>query len=239
MRTRPLPPVDDLLAELAEQGVSDAPRDAPDAEAHAAFLALALHVAEHRKRLSFEGFSWEDPFFVAQDDKVTMRVPFVRLDAREPEAFAETLVRALPRVGSGPGILAVDARPSGLSEFQLNHVLYGEVTLFSWPSKPPEPADPRIDAAREAGWAKTLKEHNLLPGRGIVVLDEHQGLLLRDERLGELRGLLVLLPSGLVELLWNPFARDAQSEMQYWLGWGSGQPSSAWRELLRYDGEQG
>jgi len=94
-----------------------------------------------------------------------------------------------------------------------------------------QPADPRIDAAREAGWTPTLKAHNLLPGRGIVVLDEHQGLLLRDERFADVLGLLVLFENGQTELWLNPFARSADPELQHWRAWGPGTgPASGWRE---------
>jgi hypothetical protein len=135
-------------------------------------------------------------------------------------------------------LLALDAHGTDLREFDLTHLVYGEVTLFQWPHKPPQPSDLRIDDAREAGWVKALKEANLLPGRGIVVLDEHQGLLLRDEAFRALLGLLVLYPNGRVELHWNPFVPSARasSEIQYWLAWAAGHgASSEWRQMLHVE----
>ena len=226
VRRRNVPPVEALLAELA---LDDAPRDAPDPFALQGLLDMALYVAEHKKRVSFPTFAWSDPSFVSEDAKVTLRFAYAEL-AVDPET---TLAANLDRVRDGRTILALDARRSGIREFDLGHALYGEPTLFQFPAKPAEPADPRIDAARERGWTPTLKAHNLLPGRGIVVLDEHQGLLLRDERFTDLVGLLVLFENGLTELWWNPFVRpDANdAELQHWKAWGPGTgPASAWRE---------
>ena len=235
MRTRPLPPVDELLAALAEAGVEDAPREGDDA-ALRGLLDMALFVADHHKQVAFPGFTWEDPGFVARDARMTMRVAYARL--ADAARLDETLRRHLPRVAEGNALLALDAHGTTLREFETMHHLYGEVTLFSWPHKPAQSADPRIEAAREAGWVKTLKEHNLLPGRGIVVLDEHQGLLLRDPAFVDLLGLLVLYPNGHTHLAWNPLVPPARasSEIQYWLAWGAGTgASSEWRELLHVE----
>lgn len=237
-RTRALPPVAHLLAELAEQGVDDAPREGPDEESHKGLLDLALWLAEHRKRVAFPGFSWDDPRFVASDAKVSLEVAYVALGPQDD--FAGTLRAHLPRVARGRALLAVDAHASRLREFDAGHDLYGQVTLFARPGKPYESADPRVDAARERGWVKTLKEHNLLPGRGLVVLDEHQGLLLREEAFASLLGLLLLLPDGHTNLWWNPFveAERNDSELQYWLAWGEGRGSSSeWRTVLEYAGD--
>ncbi|GEM_PF-3837202 len=238
-RTRTLPPVDELLAALREAGVEDAPQDAPDEASHQGLLDLALHVAEHRKRVSFPGFSWDDPAFEAADAKLAMRVAYVRLP--DAAAFADALRAHLPRASRGHSLLAVDAHATALREFDAVHDLYGRVTLFEHRTPVPEPADPRVDAARERGWARALKEHNLLPGRGLVVLDEHQGLYLREEAFQRLMGILLLLPDGHTTLLWNPFveAERNDSEIQYWLGWGEGTGrSSEWRELVRFEGEE-
>jgi hypothetical protein len=251
-RTRALPPVDETLAALREAGVNDAPQDGPaesadpasprprgpDEESLKGLLDLALFVAEHRKRVSFPGFTWDDPFFVSEDAKLRMRVAYVRLP--DAAAFVDTVRAHLPRAGQGPSLLAVDAHATDLREFDAVHDLYGRVTLFEYRTHVPEPADPRVDAARERGWAKTLKEHNLLPGRGLVVLDEHQGLFLREEAFARLMGIMLLLPSGNTLLLWNPFVEPDRndSENQYWLGWGEGSGrSSEWRELVRYEGD--
>lgn len=205
----------------------DAPQEGPEEELRA-LLDTALFIAEHKKRVSFPGFTWEDPGFVAADAKVTFRVAYAPLLA----GLLGTIEASLPRLGPRV-LLALDAHRTQAREFDLGHALYGGVTLFQWPTKPPEPADPRIDRAREKGWAKTLKEHNLVPGRGIVVLDEDQGALLRDERLKALVGLLVLFETGETKLWWNPFCEGADSELQYWLTWGAGTaPASAWREQL-------
>ncbi|HVM45123.1 MAG TPA: hypothetical protein VM582_04240 [Candidatus Thermoplasmatota archaeon] len=227
MRRRTLPPVDELLAALAEAGVADAPAEGPDATMLQGLLDMALYVAEHKKSISFDGFTWADPAFVATDAKVTLRFAYGELVGD----VAMTLAANLPRLAGERTLLALDARRAGAREFTLGHALYGEPTLFQFPSRPVEPADPRIDAAREAGWTPTLKAHNLLPGRGIVVLDEHQGLLLRDERFADVFGFLVLFDTGQTELWWNPFARGADAELQHWRAWGPGTgPASGWRE---------
>lgn len=236
MRTRPLPPLDELLAALDEAGVKDAPREAPDEAAHRGLLDMALFVAEHRKRVSFPAFRWDAPAFEAADAKATFRLACARVPPGGTLADVEaTLRRHAPRASDGNALLALDLHGTTLREFELSHLLYGSVTLFAWPHKPSESADPRIHAARDAGWTKTLKEHNLLPGRGIVVLDEHQGLLLRDPVLEGLLGVLALYPDGQVQLAWNPLVPEtrATSEIQYWLAWGEGTGSSSeWRQLL-------
>lgn len=234
-RFRPLPPTEELLAALAEAGVEDAPREAPDEESLRALLDMALFVAEHRKRVSFPDFHWGDPGFVAKDAKVTLRVAYAELPGDDEAALRLALDANLPRVQDGRTLLALDAHRTRAKEFELGHALYGGVTLFQWPHKPPQPADPRIDTAMEKGWAKTLKTHNLVPGRGIVVLDEHQGILLRDERFRRLAGLLLLFENGHTALWWNPFADEADAELQYWPAWGPGGPASAWKEVFRAD----
>lgn len=236
-RHRVLPPLDELRAELAAQGVTDAPTEG-DPDALQGLLDVALYVAEHRKRVSFPAFSWDDPAFEARDQKVTMRVAYLRL-ARGDD-LAGALRAHVGRVATGHALLALDARASGLREFEILHQLYGRVTLFEHRTPVPESADLRIEEARERGWAKTLKEHNLLPGRSLVVLDEHQGHLLREPSLTALMGILLLSPDGIVSLLWNPFveADRNDAELQYWLGWGEGSGrSSEWREVVRYEGE--
>lgn len=234
VRVRKLPTVAELLASLEEAGVTDAPRQAPDEESLRGLLDTALWFAEHRKRVSFPAFSWSAPEFVAADAKVTMRVAYARFEA--DDNLRDTLLAHLPRVGSGMAILALDAHTSGRREFDVLHELYGRVTLFRWPTKPAESADPRVHAAQERGWGATLKAHNLLPGRGIVVLDEDQGLLLREPELERLLGLVLLLPDGHTTLHFNPLveADRNDAELQYWMTWGEGTGSSSeWRELLR------
>lgn len=238
VRRRVVPEVGQLLEELAAE---DAPQEAPDPFALQGLLDLAAYVADHKKRVSFPGFSWADPRFVSTDAKVTLTFAYaelvgdIALDASAAAsaprfAAATTLAANLDRLGERT-LLALDARRSKVREFDLGHALYGEPTLFQFPTKPAEPADPRVDAAREAGWTPTLKAHNLLPGRGIVVLDEHQGLFLRGERLGDVLGVLVLFENGQTELWWNPFARGADPDLQHWRAWGPGTgPASAWRE---------
>lgn len=237
MRRRTIPSVAESLEALAEAGVHDAPREGPNEEDLRGLLDLAAYVAEHRKRVSFPGFTWSDPRFVAEDEKVRMTVVYATLPGDTAEALRWALEGNLARAAAPHTLLALDAHATTAREFELTHRLYGEVTLFSWPHKPPEPADPRIDEARERGWAKALKEHNLLPGRGIVVLDEHQGILLRDPACDSLLGVMALMSDGQTHLLWNPFVKKEwnDSELQYWLGWGPGGPSSAWKELLRVD----
>lgn len=231
MRRRPIPTVDESLRALEEAGVTDAPREAPDPEAHRALLDMALFVAEHRKKVTFPSFRWDDPRFEARDAKITLQLAYAKLGAR----VDETLREHAPRVADGRTILALDAHASSTREFELGHALYGKVTLSQWPTKPPEPTDLRIWDAVERGWSATLKEHNLIPGRGIVVLDEDQGLLLRDSGLRALVGMLIIFEDGQTKLWWNPFvAREhEESELQYWLKWGAGagQPSG-WRETF-------
>lgn len=236
-RTRQLPPIENLLQALQEAGVEDAPREGPP-EALQALLDMALYVAEHRKRVSFPSFSWDDPRFRVQDQKATLEVAYARLAHEGEGGLEEAVVRHLPRVRDGRTLLGVDATGTRLREYELVHLLYGEVTLFSFPHKPRASADPRIEAAREAGWVKTLKEHNLLPGRGMVVLDEQHGLLLTEPDLRGLLGVLVLYPTGETALHWNPFAAAEKNdpELQYWLSWGMGTGSaSEWREMLHVE----
>lgn len=236
MRRRALPSVDELLAALEEHGVADAPREGPDEESLRGLLDMALWAADLRKEVSFPGFHWSDPGFVARDAKATLRFAYAALPGATPDALAWALEGNLPRfAGEGMTLLALDAHATQAREYEVAHRLYGEVTLFSFPHRPAEPADPRIHEARERGWTRVLKENNLLPGRGIVVLDEHQGLLLTDDRLRELPGVLLLLPDGHTSLLWNPFARAEKNdpELQYWPAWGPGTAPTEWREVLR------
>ena len=215
--------------------MEDAPREGPDEEVLQGLLALALHPAEAQKRVRFPGFSWAAPAFVAEDRRVSLRFEHARLAARDEDGVRAFLLGSLPRLGGRdpPALLAIDARPSGLAEFQLAHLLYGEVTLFAHRARPHEPMDARIHDAREKGWTPTLKEHNLLPGRGLVVMDEHQGLLLREPRLDALPGVLLLTAAGTVHLWWNPFARRADPELQHWLAWGAGAGGpSEWRRVF-------
>lgn len=229
VRRRTLPPIEQLRAELAEHGVTDAPAEAPDPESLQALLDMALFCAEVKKRVSFPGFHWSDPGFVASDARVTLRFAYTELAAD----LLTTLEANLPRLRDGRTLLAIDAHRRKIPEFEIQHALFGQVTLFQWPHKPSEPADPRIHDAREAGWTPTLKEHNLLPGRGIVVLDEHQGILLRDERMRAIPGILLLAETGQTRLWWNPFAERADPDLQHWMAWGAGtSPASAWREQL-------
>ena len=242
VRHRPLPPLEELLAGLAGAGVADAPTEGPDPEMLRGLLDMALFLAEHKKRVSFAGFRWDDPRFAVTDARAEVQVAYATLAGDTRDALRLTLEANLPRVAGGRTLLALDAHATRAREFELGHALFGGVTLFAWPTKPPEPADPRIDAAREKGWAKVLKEHNLLPGRGIVVLDEHQGLLLRDARFEELLGVLLLLPDGHTTLWWNPFVRADRNdpEMQFWLTWGAGTgPASGWREVFRAEEPHG
>lgn len=189
-------------------------------------LDMALWAAEHKKRVSFPAFTWSDPGFLAQDARVALRFAYAEIAGDAPMTLAANVDRMGART-----LLAIDARRAKAREFDVAHALYGEPTLFQFPTKPVEAADPRIDAAREAGWTPTLKAHNLLPGRGIVVLDEHQGLLLRDARFEALLGVLLLFETGQTELWWNPFARAADPDLQHWRAWGEGTgPASGWRE---------
>ena len=232
-QVRPLPPVEELLIELREAGVDGAPESGPEQEL-AAILLLAADLAQLRKRLDFSGFSWDDPGFAAVDAKARVDVRYAK-GARE--RLADALRASLPRLRGDVALLALDFRGSGVKEFEAAHLLFGEVTLFEHRKRPSESADPRIHAALEAGWGKALKEHNLVPGRGLVVLDEHHGLLLREPDLGRLPGLFVLFDDARWHLWWNPIA-GLPGELQYWLSWGPGTaPASEWREVVRYDGD--
>ena len=234
-RARPLPPVDELRAGLAEHGIEDAPTDG-DEESLRGLLSFALFLADNLKRIDFAGFTWDAPGFVATDAKTRVGVEYVRV---APGGSVADAMRAnLPRVAGQKALLAIDAHGADVREFDALHEIYGRVTLFQYPHKPHESADPRIDAARERGWVKTLKEHNLMPGRGIVVLDEDQGLLLREPAFDALLGLLLLTRDGTIGLHWNPFinADRNEPEMQYWLAWGEGTgQSSEWREMLHVE----
>lgn len=226
-------PLSELYGYLEEAGVTDAPRDAPDEEHLQGLLSMALHVAECQKRVSFPDFTWAEPTFVAEDARLTFRFHYARLNDKTEDGVRSFLLDSMERVAGTTHLLAIDTRPARIAEFELVHHLYGEVTLFQHRSRPSESADLRIHEAREKGWTPTLKEHNLLPGRGLVVLDEQQGLLLREPWLDALPGMLVLLASGETKLLWNPFSPDADAEWQYWLAWGAGAGApSEWRQVL-------
>lgn len=230
---RPLPPVDQLLAELELAGVTDAPREGPEDQLQA-ILFVAAELTVRHKRVSFADFSWDDPRFEAIDEKV--RVP-IALATLPHDDVRNVLLANAGRV-SPPGLLLLDARASPLREFELEHRIYGEVTLYSFPHKPPLSKDPRVLAAREAAWGQTLKVHNILPGRGIVVRDEEQGLFLREPKLHKLAGVLLVHRSDEMLLWWNPFCEGLDSELQYWLQWGKGAVgASEWRELLHVDEE--
>jgi hypothetical protein len=228
MRRRPLPPIEELRAGLLEAGVTDAPGDGPDPERLRALLDLALFIVEHRKVVTFPDFTWDDPGFVVTDSKITLRVAYAQATLDVERSVSDNI----PRLGPNT-ILALDAHHIDLREFDIGHALYGRPTLFQWPTKPSEAADLRIFSAQEKGWTRTLKEHNLVPGRGLVVLDEHQGTFLRDDRMRAVVGVLLLLSDGHTRLWWNPFADGADSELQYWLSWGPGTgPASAWKETF-------
>jgi hypothetical protein len=225
-----------LLEGLVDAGAIEPPTSG-DEHALQGLYWMAGYLAERQKRISFEGFSWDDPRFRALDAKVTVEVAYVPFAGGD---LRGTLLDAVPRLRGGTALVGLDARASGLREFELAHQLFGQVTLFSWPHKPPEPADRRIHEARERGWTRVLKEHNLLPGRGIVVLDEHQGLVLTEPALARVAGFLVVLPGGATHLWWNPFCPTLDPEMEHYLAWmrGEGGPSE-WREVLRYEGDEG
>ncbi|HEX2021479.1 MAG TPA: hypothetical protein VHH36_02115, partial [Candidatus Thermoplasmatota archaeon] len=181
----------------------------------------------------------EAPGFLARDAKVALRFPYLPVADASEAGLRDALRAALPRLGP-KALPALDARGTGAREFEVAHALYGRVTLFEHRRRPSESADWRLDAARERGWTRTLKEHNLLPGRGLVVLDEDQGLFLREPDLSAIEGLLVLLDDGHARLWWNPVAPTADPEMQYWLAWGRGEGGpSEWRQVLRVDEADG
>lgn len=240
MRHAPIEPPARLMELLDEAGVQDYPRDGPDEASLQGLLTLALHVAERQKGIDFSGFSWEDPRFVSRDAKVDITLLYTKLAGRTPDDVAAAFRDALARPRTPFTMLALDTRESGITEFEIVHHLYGEVTLFRFPHKPLQSADLRIEQARDKGWTPTLKEHNLLPGRGIVVLDEHHGLVLNDESLQAFVGALALLPTGHVTQLLNPFVHEEanESELQHWLAWGPGTKASEWRVMLdvREDG---
>jgi len=221
----PLPDARALHEALVRVGVTDAPAHG-DPEALQGLLYLAAHLHDRQKRVSFPGFSWDAPRFQAADDKLAVELAYARLHR------AADLADAL--ASGGGRLVALDARPSGLKEYELTHLLYGTPTLHPRRGSAREARDDRVERARERGWAKTLKEHNLLAGRGLVVLDEDQGLYLSDPGMERVPGCLALLAAGDVHLLWNPFALGGDSEMQYWLAWGRGQASSEWREMVRF-----
>lgn len=231
---RPLPPIDELLVELETAGVTDAPREGPEDQLQAILFAAA-ELAVRQKRVSFAAFTWDDPRFEAIDDKVHVEVALATLPHAD---VANVLLANVSRV-EPPGLLLLDARTSPLREFELEHRIYGEVTLSSFPHKPQMPKDPRIAAARDAGWGPTLKQHNLLPRRGIVVHDEDQGAFLMEPALIRLAGILLVHRSDELPLWWNPLCAGLDSELQYWLAWGRGSArASEWRELLRVDEEK-
>lgn len=231
---RDLPPSDELRAALAEAGVADAPAEGDEDDLRG-LLWLASFLVEREKRVAFAPTSPSDPGFAARDSKVEVDVRYARFDGTTSDGLRDDLLGELPRLRGAVSLVGLDARRSGLKEYELEHLVYGEVTLSAWPHKPAESADPRIHAARDAGWTPTLKAHNLLPGRGIVVLDEHQGVLLREPALARLHGLLVLLATGEVHLWWNPLAQGLDPEMQHWLSWGPGRPPREWREVLYHE----
>ena len=224
-----LPDARALGEALARVGVEDAPAGG-DPAALQGLLYLAAHLHDRQKRVSFPGFAWDAPRFRAADEKTTVELAFARLER------AGGLADALQ--GGGGRLVALDARPAGLREFELTHLLYGTPTLYTRRGAAPAPRDDRIERARDAGWARTLKEHNLLPGRGLVVRDEDQGLYLSDPGMDLVPGCLALLAGGDVHLLWNPFAVGGDGEMQYWLAWGKGDASSEWREMVRFEGDE-
>ncbi len=219
---------------LAEHGVDNVPTEAPSDEELQGVLAFALHLAERHKSVDFTDFDWDAPSLISKHTKTTMSLPYVPLRGRDAGDVSDAFERALSKPGGVPRLLALDARPSGLSEFEVGHILYGEVTLFSWPSKPPRSRDPRIEVAAESGWVETLKDHNVLPGRGIVVLDDDHGRYLTDPSLEDALGALVLFENGHIATMLNPFTRDSLNdpELQHWLSWGKGGPASEWQTVL-------
>ena len=232
-RPRELPGARALREALAASGVTDAPQDGPE-DACQGLLFLAGTVVERLKRVSFPGFSWDAPGFVAEDDKARVDFAFARLAGREEADVAQVIREAAARARGKTFLLALDARPSGLKEFELGHLLYGGVTLYAYPHRPAEPMDVRVHDAAEKGWGKTLKEHNLLPGRGIVVHDEDHGLFLTLDAARLVHGALVLFTDGDARLWWNPVADGGDPEMQFWFSWGAGLPASAWREVVSH-----
>jgi hypothetical protein len=128
----------------------------------------------------------------------------------------------------------IDATGSDEPEWKFSHALYGEPTIFAYPSRPPRPTGERLLAAERAGWTPTLKGHNLLPGRGIVIEPKNLGLFFSDPNSSRVPGLLVHLATGEIAFYLNPFAADGANdpEMQWWLSWGQGEAASDWKEML-------
>lgn len=234
---QPPPSLAALYEELAGREVENLPlpsASVPEREL-ASLLAFSLFYAERLKKVRFPlVLDWSAPSFDVVDDKLTVRVAWARLDGLADLAAVLRDVAAREADAVLPVVLALDALDAEASEFELEHALYGEVVLLDFRVRAPASRDARVERARERGWAGVLKEHNLLPGRGLFVPDDQQGLFLTEPAAQHLSGVQLLLPSGHFTMELNPFVREDKNDpdLQYWLAWGRGGAASEWRDVL-------
>lgn len=234
-RHEPPPDLAELRAELATLDVEHLPATGPDDRRLASALAFALFFAKRLKKVRFpREVDWARPRFVVVDDKIEVDVAWEPLDGIADLAAVLAEAGERERDAPRPVILALDALDAEATEFELEHALYGEVTLLEFRSRAPAP-DARIEGARARGWAATLKEHNLLPGRSLFVESSKLGILPNGGASRSLAGVLLLLPNGHFSMKLNPFAERGDSELQYWLAWGRGSAASEWKDVLYVD----
>lgn len=226
-RARP-EPIEEYLLDIESAGL-ELPDGLSPEEAYRTAAAAAFF-ARRRKPVRFPG----GPHLLVVDRKMEVDVPIVHL-ARAAD-LSDLLARLAPGVRARPRrtVLWIDATAAPDPEFAFEHALWGEVTLYQWPTKPRRSRDERVLAAERAGWTPVLKQYNIVPGRGIVVEDGKHGLLVTSPDTAAFAGLVVHCGTG--EQLWcpNPFveARFADSDFQYWLQWGEGTGETEWTKVL-------
>lgn len=233
-RHEPPPALADLYAELRTLDVENLPPGGPDDRVLASVLAFALFFARRLKTVRFpDAVDWARPSFDVADGKIVVRVAWERLDGIADLAAALEEAGERERDATRPVVLALDALDADASEFELEHAIYGEVTLLEFRARAPPP-DERVEGARARGWAATLKEHNLLPGRSLFVAPGKWGAFPRGGGSQHLAGVLLLLPNGHFTMKLNPFAKPEanDAEMQFWLAWGRGEAASEWKDVL-------
>src|ERR1051326_4426137 len=157
---RPPPTLSDLRelrASLAAAGVADVPEAQAGRERDLlGVLAFAGFFLRRRKDVRFpRAWRWEEPAFDVVDQKLTVRAIYAQLEGfADLAALLEDEARRA-RERPEPVLLLLDALDAEAPEYELEHALYGEVTYFPWPGRPPEIGDARVAQARDRGWSET------------------------------------------------------------------------------------
>ncbi|MHB8585604.1 MAG: hypothetical protein ACYDDF_07190 [Thermoplasmatota archaeon] len=230
--------MDDLLADLDEAGLELPENLAPELEY--AVASAASFFARRGKTVGFDHAAGHRvPLLHVVDSRMEVQVPIVPLEAATelPRLLHDWVAWAQDAPHRTTPWL--DATDCDEPEWKFGHTLYGEPTLFAWPTKPPRVKDPRLLRAEQQGWVPTLRGHNLAAGRGIAVTDQNLGLFITDLALAAFAAIFVHLATGEIAEYVNPFveARFNDPDFQWWLRWGPGGSATEWKQVLLHTGE--